>query len=199
MTQITPDHSLVDLAQPVLADLRLLIQQAHTYVATTANSTQTLLYWRVGDRVRREVLGHACAEYGERIVSTLSTQLVQEYGMGGATWRAPSCATWSAFDWSWARASRLSQDCSDDERVRFFFKLPSRFKIPTPLGNYNPDWAVVFEGDARVYFVAETKSSTIEKDRRHDENLKIACGRKYFALSKDVVFRGVVELGGLAA
>jgi type III restriction enzyme len=93
--------------------------------------------------------------------------------------------------------SKFAQDCSDDERVRFFFKLPSRFKIPTPLGTYNPDWAVVFEGDARVYFVAETKSSTIEKDRRHDENLKIACGRKHFALSKDVVFRDVVALEGL--
>ncbi len=42
-------------------------------------------------------------------------------------------------------------------------------------------------GGASVYFVAETKSSTIEKDRRHDENLKIACGRKHFELSKDVV------------
>jgi type III restriction enzyme len=94
--------------------------------------------------------------------------------------------------------SKFAQDCSNDERVRFFFKLPDRFKIPTPLGNYNPDWAVVFEGDARVYFVAETKSSTIEKDRRHDENLKIACGRKHFELSKDVVFRDVVALEGLA-
>lgn len=93
--------------------------------------------------------------------------------------------------------SKFAQDCSDDKRVRFFFKLPGRFKIPTPLGNYNPDWAVVFEGDARVYFVAETKSSTVEKDRRHDENLKIACGRKHFALSPDVVFQVVVELDGL--
>jgi type III restriction enzyme len=39
--------------------------------------------------------------------------------------------------------SKFAQDCSDDERVRFFFKLPSRFKIPTPLGSYNPDWAVL--------------------------------------------------------
>jgi type III restriction enzyme len=93
--------------------------------------------------------------------------------------------------------SKFAQDCSDDERVRFFFKLPSRFKIPTPLGTYNPDRAVVFEGDARVYFVAETKSSTIEKDHRQEENLKIACGRKHFALSKDVVFRDVVALEGL--
>ena len=94
--------------------------------------------------------------------------------------------------------SKFAQDCSNDERVRFFFKLPDRFKIPTPLGNYNPDWAVVFEGDARVYFVAETKSSTIEKDRRQDENLKIACGIKHFELSKDVVFKVVVALEGLA-
>ena len=90
--------------------------------------------------------------------------------------------------------SKFAQDYSDDERVRLFFKLPSRFKIPTPLGTHNPDWAVVFESDARVYFVAETKSSTVEKDRRHEENLKIAWGRKHFELSKDVEFRDVVGL-----
>lgn len=95
--------------------------------------------------------------------------------------------------------NKFAQDCSDDDRVRFFFKLPNRFKIPTPLGNYNPDWAVVFEGDSRVYFVAETKSSTVEQDRRQAENLKIACGRKHFALSEDVVFRDVTELDSLVA
>jgi type III restriction enzyme len=98
-----------------------------------------------------------------------------------------------------APESKFAQDCSNDGRVRFFFKLPSRFKIPTPLGTYNPDWAVVFEGDARVYFVAETKSSTVEQDRRQAENLKIACGRKHFALSEDVVFKDVTELEGLVA
>ncbi len=95
--------------------------------------------------------------------------------------------------------SRFAHDCSLDERVKFFFKLPGKFKIPTPLGTYNPDWAVVFEGDARVYFVAETKSSTVEADRRQSENLKIACGRKHFGLSKDVVFRDVTSLGELVA
>ncbi|PUE15291.1 hypothetical protein B9Z48_12190 [Limnohabitans sp. WS1] len=73
---------MLALTQPVLADLRLLIEQARSHVASTANSTQTLLYWRVGDRIRREVLGQARAEYGERIVSTLSTQLIREYGRG---------------------------------------------------------------------------------------------------------------------
>lgn len=63
----------------------------------------------------------------------------------------------------------------------------------------NTKWAVAFVGDACVYFVAETKSSTVEQDRRQAENLKIACGRKHFELSKDVVFRDVVALGGLVA
>ena len=77
---------------------------------------------------------------------------------------------------------------------------PGRFALLTPhQAKYIAhDLTANHGGGARVYFVAETKSSTIEKDRRHDENLKIACGRKHFGLSKDVVFRDVVALEGLA-
>ena len=82
--------------------------------------------------------------------------------------------------------SQFAHDCSMDERVRFFFKLPSKFKIPTPLGSYNPDWAVVFEDadnqQPRVYFVAETKSSLVGDDLRLSEQLKISCGEKHFGL-----------------
>ena len=60
--------------------MRQLIEQARTHVASAANSAQTLPYWRVGERIRREVLGEARADYGEQIVSTLSTQLVRAYG-----------------------------------------------------------------------------------------------------------------------
>ncbi len=95
--------------------------------------------------------------------------------------------------------SRFAQDCSNDERVRFFFKLPSRFKINTPLGGYNPDWAVVFEGDARVYFVAETKSSLVADERRRSENLKIDCGRAHFKLAQDVEHKTVTSLQELVA
>ena len=93
--------------------------------------------------------------------------------------------------------SQFAHDCSVDERVRFFFKLPAQFKISTPLGNYNPDWAVVFENDERVYFVAETKSSLVEGERRASENLKIKCGRKHFALGQDVVYKDVRTLDEL--
>ncbi|MDO4710196.1 MAG: DEAD/DEAH box helicase family protein [Pseudomonadota bacterium] len=77
--------------------------------------------------------------------------------------------------------SRFARDCALDARVRFFFKLPGAFKVDTPLGRYNPDWAVVFEDDKRVYFVAETKSSLVEGALRRNEELKIECGKKHFA------------------
>lgn len=90
--------------------------------------------------------------------------------------------------------SQFAHDCTVDERVKFFFKLPGKFKIPTPLGTYNPDWAVVLENDSRVYFVAETKSTTVKANRRPAENLQIACGRKHFGLMADVAFKDVTTL-----
>jgi type III restriction enzyme len=93
--------------------------------------------------------------------------------------------------------SQFAHDCSVDQRVKFFFKLPSRFKIATPLGTYNPDWAVVLEDDARVYFVAETKSSTVRNNRRPAENLKIDCAREHFGLADSVVFKDVTRLSEL--
>ena len=64
----------------LLSELRGLIESARRHVAQTANATQTMLYWHVGQRIQREVLKNERAEYGEQIVSTLSTQLVAEYG-----------------------------------------------------------------------------------------------------------------------
>lgn len=69
-----------------------------------------------------------------------------------------------------------------DDRVRFFCKLPRWFKVATPLGDYNPDWAVVIEGDRKLYLVRETKS-TLERDKRREtENRKIDCGKAHFAI-----------------
>ena len=74
MTQLSPPA--------VLTDLRSLIEQARVQVAHAANSALTLLYWKVGQRIRLEILKDARADYGEQIVSTLSTQLVKDYGKG---------------------------------------------------------------------------------------------------------------------
>lgn len=91
--------------------------------------------------------------------------------------------------------TNFAYDCQIREEVKFFFKLPKRFKIDTPLGTYNPDWAMVFENDKQIYFVVETKSSLVEAERRRGENLKIDCGRKHFALRRDVTFKVARALG----
>lgn len=80
--------------------------------------------------------------------------------------------------------SNFARDCEADENIKFFFKLPRKFEIPTPIGNYRPDWAIVFENDKRIYFVAETKGTTDWQLLRGIEDMKIACGEKHFALFK---------------
>ncbi len=70
-------------------------------------------------------------------------------------------------------------DKRDD--IRLFVKLPAWFKIETPIGTYNPDWAIVKHGDEKVYLVRETKGDTFKtKGGRAGELEKINCGRKHF-------------------
>jgi type III restriction enzyme len=76
----------------------------------------------------------------------------------------------------------FARDAEADDNVKFFFKLPRGFKIPTPLGSYNPDWAVIFENDHRIYFVVETKGTLNKQLLRDIERLKIECGEKHFAV-----------------
>lgn len=76
----------------------------------------------------------------------------------------------------------FAEDLEKNEKVKVYAKLPAWFKIPTPLGSYNPDWAVVIDdqGQEKLYFVVETKSSTWWDDLRHLEGAKIKCGEKHF-------------------
>ncbi|MEO5365771.1 MAG: DEAD/DEAH box helicase family protein [Magnetococcus sp. WYHC-3] len=69
-----------------------------------------------------------------------------------------------------------------NEAVRVYAKLPGWFKVPTPLGTYNPDWAVLVEKDReeRIYFVVETKGGLFADELRDKENAKITCGRSHF-------------------
>jgi type III restriction enzyme len=87
----------------------------------------------------------------------------------------------------------FAQRLEANELVKVYVKLPSWFKVNTPLGTYNPDWAVVIDddqGQGRLYFVLETKGSTDLEDLRGTEARKIKCGEKHFeALSSDVQFK----------
>lgn len=74
-----------------------------------------------------------------------------------------------------------------EDKVCVYAKLPSGFKITTPIGNYNPDWAIVFNSDdvKHVYFIAETKGSMSTMQLKKSEELKIGYAKKHFALLKD--------------
>lgn len=75
---------------------------------------------------------------------------------------------------------QFARDLDSNENVKLFVKLPPWFKIDTPIGAYNPDWAFVTEREQKLYFVRETKGSLDGEERRTKENQKIACGRKHF-------------------
>lgn len=70
----------------------------------------------------------------------------------------------------------------NDSDVKMFFKIPDRFKIDTPIGSYNPDWAVYLtkNGEEKLYFILETKGSDSFMDLRTREQLKSHCGKKHF-------------------
>lgn len=97
--------------------------------------------------------------------------------------------------------SRFAQDCENSDQIKFYFKLPEWFKIPTPIGSYNPDWAVVFEDDKRIYFVAETKdtgTSTIVLNKLHSsEKQKIKCGIANFRIIEGIEYRVVKKVSDL--
>ncbi|MBO2523201.1 MAG: cytoplasmic protein [Bacteroidetes bacterium] len=67
----------------LMNDLRYIIDQARGRVATTANYTMTMMYWHIGERINREVLGNQRAEYGKQIVVPIVQQLQEEYGSKG--------------------------------------------------------------------------------------------------------------------
>lgn len=70
------------LPRGLIEELRSMIDQTRESVATIVNSKLTMLYWHVGNRVRKEILNEKRAEYGQEIVSTVSRQLMEYYGKG---------------------------------------------------------------------------------------------------------------------
>ena len=75
---------------------------------------------------------------------------------------------------------RFAEDLDKREDIKLFVKLPGFFKIDTPIGTYNPDWAIVKHEDETIYLVRETKSTKNFEKLRIPEAEKIRCGRKHF-------------------
>jgi len=73
--------------------------------------------------------------------------------------------------------------------------LPRGFSIPTPVGNYNPDWAIAFDKNSvkQVYFVAETKGTMQTLELKGIENTKIECAKRFFSELNKKVNSDLVE------
>ncbi|HEY8576295.1 MAG TPA: DEAD/DEAH box helicase family protein [Devosia sp.] len=87
-----------------------------------------------------------------------------------------------------------------DARVKLYVKLPRWFVVPTPIGGYNPDWAIVMdigEGQDRLYLVRETKGSTDLDHLRPDEKRKIECAEKHFSQTLGVDYAVITTAGAL--
>ena len=90
---------------------------------------------------------------------------------------------------------KFAADIDNDNKVAVYVKLPGGFYIDTPVGKYNPDWAIAFyEGSVKhIYFVAETKGDLSTLQLRPIELLKIQCAREHFRkISSDSVKDQVV-------
>ena len=99
--------------------------------------------------------------------------------------------------------ARFAQDLEAASDVEVYAKLPRSFTIPTPVGNYAPDWAIAFkkEGMQHVYFVAETKGTLETLELRGVEHAKIECAKKLFneASTSDVRYYQVTDYSDLLA
>lgn len=81
-TKLASLETNVALSQELLLELRQMIDQARTSIASTVNVRLTMLYWHIGNRIRKEILKEERAEYGRTIVAAVARQLTQYYGKG---------------------------------------------------------------------------------------------------------------------
>lgn len=78
---------------------------------------------------------------------------------------------------------QFAEKLDSRQDIKMFMKLPAKFRIDTPVGAYNPDWAIIKQenGEDRIYMIRETKSTLDEAKRRPSENVKIKAAKKHFA------------------
>lgn len=143
----------------------------------------------------RFALGEASC--GARYDVLYHTDLSRSGGFSGGT--DLSKLNWSVYDLVVIDEShnfRNGGDADKEGKENRYVKLPSSFFISTPVGHYNPDWAIAFtEGSVRhIFFVAETKGNTDSLELRGVEKAKIECAHRHFAaISNEEVVYEVVD------
>jgi len=96
--------------------------------------------------------------------------------------------------------SDLARSFEQSNNVKVYAKLPPKFKVETPLGAYNPDWALLWEqgGDTKLYFVLESKGTLKKLSQRPLEYFKIKCGEKHFqSLQENMEYKVVTSINDI--
>ena len=95
---------------------------------------------------------------------------------------------------------KFAESLVNEEKIKYFFKLPNWFKIPTPFGNYNPDWAILAEtnGIEKLYFVIDTKTTEEKGTLRSGEQTKLNAGAQAYKAKgfEDVKFEAPIKVIG---
>ena len=98
---------------------------------------------------------------------------------------------YDAIEYDSGTEEEFARGLDSREDIKLFVKLPPWFRVKTPVGTYNPDWAIVKQPNGsgeKLYLVRETKSDLDPTKRREDENAKIDCGEAHFSVLSDVDF-----------
>jgi type III restriction enzyme len=115
-----------------------------------------------------------------------STDIFTEPTLKGKLGVNTMVATKSIYDhlvYDSSKEQEFATQLEESQDVVVYVKLPKGFYISTPVGKYNPDWAIAFDKEhiKHVYFIAETKGSMNSLELREIESAKINCARKHFA------------------
>lgn len=119
---------------------------------------------------------------------------------------APNNGVYDHVSWQSEIEREFVADLEKDERVKLFIKLPGWFLVPTPVGDYNPDWALVMEkrdkhgkatGEPLLYLVRETKDTERPESLRPNEARKLTCGKRHFKDALGVDYAVIKSAGEL--
>lgn len=152
---------------------------------------RTVLYDLMIDGIKYEKIGSQEFEmllFDENEIETYLDQLTFEVRNNGKTIYDKFIPLDSDVE------TKFAKECETSDDIEFYFKLPFWFTINTPIGKYNPDWALVFKNEKKIYFVAETKSTKDVSKLRNEERLKIKCGTAHFDEFEDVEYKHVTKV-----
>ena len=91
---------------------------------------------------------------------------------------------------------QLAREFEQSDNIKLYTKLPGWFSVPTPLGDYNPDWAILYQKGSgqKLYFITESKGTMDISQLNLSESGKISCGKAHFdALSSRLILAHTLE------